>query len=92
MEKGTGNLASAALYCFTLIDMDQDGIDEIYIVNNSDPIHPLWVEAYVLERMDVLTGNVIGQWPWPNYGGIQNPCGISEIMFSGAMTMVSLFL
>jgi len=70
-KKELGIWPSAALYCFTLIDMDQDGIDEIYIVNNSDPIHPLWVEAYVLERMDVLTGNVTGQWPWPNYGGIQ---------------------
>lgn len=62
---------SAALYCFTLIDMDEDGVDEIYIVNNSDPIHPLWVEAYVMERWDVLTGRVTGTWPWPNYGGIE---------------------
>lgn len=61
---------SAALYCFTLIDMDGDGMDEIYVVNNSDPIHPLWVEAYVMERIHVLTGEVTGQWPWPNYGGI----------------------
>lgn len=62
---------SAALYNFTLIDMDEDGKDEIYVVNNSDPIHPLWVEAYVMERRDVLTGEVTGQWPWPNYGGIE---------------------
>ena len=53
-KKELGIWPSAALYCFTLIDMDQDGIDEIYIVNNSDPIHPLWVEAYVLERMDEM--------------------------------------
>ena len=36
-KKELGIWPSAALYCFTLIDMDQDGIDEIYIVNNSDP-------------------------------------------------------
>ena len=61
---------SAALYCFTLIDLDGDGVDEIYIVNNTDSIHPLWVEAYVMERRSVLTGEVTGQWPWPNPGGI----------------------
>lgn len=62
---------SAALYCFTLIDLDEDGTDEIYVVNNTDAIHPLWVEAYVMERLDVETGEVTGQWPWPVYGGIE---------------------
>lgn len=62
---------SAALYCFTLIDLDGDGADEIYVVNNTDEIHPLWVEAYVMERRDVETGEVTGRWPWPNDGGIE---------------------
>ena len=66
-----GIMPSAALYCFTLIDMDLDGIDEIYLVDNTDPEHPFWVEAFVLEQVDVLTGNIKGQWKWPNYGGLQ---------------------
>ena len=66
-----GICPSAALYCFTLIDMDGDGQDEIYIVNNTDPEHPLWIEAFVLEKRNVLTGEVEGQWKWPNYGGIE---------------------
>ncbi|MFA6844452.1 MAG: hypothetical protein WCR02_01870 [Sphaerochaetaceae bacterium] len=66
-----GIMPSAALYCFSLLDMDGDGVDEIYIVNNSDPEHPLWIEAFVLERRNVLTGEVTGQWKWPNKGGIQ---------------------
>lgn len=66
-----GILPSAALYNFTLIDLDGDGRDELYIVNNSDPVHPFWVEAFALERRDVLTGEVTGSWKWPNYGGIE---------------------
>lgn len=66
-----GIAPSAALYCFTLIDMDGDGVDELYIVNNSDPEHPLWIEAFVLERRNILTGEVTGTWKWPNYGGIE---------------------
>ena len=69
-KKDLGIWPSAALYNFTLIDMDNDGRDELYVVNNSDPVHPLWVEAYVLERRDVETGEVTGVWPWPNDGGI----------------------
>jgi len=70
-KRRLGIWPSAALYCFTLIDMDQDGRDEIYIVDTTDPEHPLWVEAFVMNRMDVLTGEVTGQWQWPNYGGLE---------------------
>ena len=66
-----GIIPSAALYCFTLIDMDSDGVDEIYLVDNSDPEHPFWVEAFVLEQINVLTGNIEQQWKWPNYGGLE---------------------
>ncbi len=70
-KRSFGILPSAALYCFTLIDMDGDGADEIYLVDNSDPEHPFWVEAFVLRRLSVLTGEVTGEWAWPNYGGIE---------------------
>ncbi|MFP4380642.1 MAG: polysaccharide lyase 11 [Candidatus Sumerlaeia bacterium] len=47
-------------------DLDGDGIDEIWFVNNTDPDHPLAVSKYVLERIDPHTGKTTGQWPWPS--------------------------
>ena len=79
-----GIMPSAALYCFTAIDMDGDGIDEIYIVDNTDPEHPFWVEAFVLEELDALTGEVKGQWKWPNYGGLErSPWYFRNHVFAG---------
>lgn len=46
-------------------DLDGDGVDEIYFVNNIDPQHPLGVSNYRLEALNAHTGNTIGQWPWP---------------------------
>ena len=46
-------------------DLDKDGCDEIWIVNNSNPGHPLDHRAYVLEKRDAKTGEVLGQWEWP---------------------------
>lgn len=46
-------------------DLDKDGIDEIWIVNNTNPGHPLDHRAYVLEKRNARTGKVMGQWEWP---------------------------
>src|SRR5690554_188487 len=46
-------------------DLDNDGIDEIWIINNTDPEHPLDHRRYVLEKVNALTGETEGQWPWP---------------------------
>ncbi len=45
-------------------DLDGDGVDEIYFVNNVDPAHPLGVSNYRLARLDARTGQLMGQWPW----------------------------
>lgn len=45
-------------------DLDQDGQDEIYIINNTDSAHPLDYSKYVLERIDALTGKAQGHWKW----------------------------
>lgn len=37
-------------------DLDGDGVDEIWFVNNLDPDHPLGVSHYCLERVDARTG------------------------------------
>ena len=50
------------IYAF---DMNQDGADEIYIVGNKDPAHPLDHRQYVLEQLNAADGRTTGQWPWP---------------------------
>lgn len=52
-------------------DLDGDGRDEIWFVNNLDPKHPLGTSSYRLERLDALTGRTTGQWVWPDSGGSQ---------------------
>lgn len=51
-------------------DLDGDGVDEIWYVNNVNTKHPLGVSGYRLERLDAHTGRATGQWVWPNKGGI----------------------
>jgi hypothetical protein len=46
-------------------DLDQDGVDELYIVSNRDPDHPLDHREYVLEQVDARTGRTIARQPWP---------------------------
>ena len=46
-------------------DLDGDGIDEIWFVNNIDAEHPLSINNLRLERIDALTSKTTGQWPWP---------------------------
>lgn len=48
-------------------DLDGDGVDEIWYVGNTNPKLPLSIDYRVLERIDPLTGEVTGQWPWPKY-------------------------
>ncbi len=52
-------------------DLDGDGVDEIWYVNNVNVKHPLGLSGYRLERIDALSGQTTGQWQWPNYGGRQ---------------------
>ena len=44
-------------------DMNRDGIDEIYVLNNTGA--PFSFMHRKLERWDALTGEVTGSWPWP---------------------------
>jgi len=46
-------------------DLDRDGVDEIYFVNNRDSEHPLDYRKYVLEQVDSATGRTLKQQPWP---------------------------
>ena len=42
-------------------DLDGDGVDEIYLIGNRDPGHPLSHFDYCLERLDVRTGETVSQ-------------------------------
>ena len=46
-------------------DLDQDGVDEIYLVGNLDPQRPLDFRQYRLEQVDAATGRTLAQKPWP---------------------------
>ena len=50
---------------FITFDLDGDGIDEIWLVNNPVGDKPFSLKARVLERIDPVTGAVTGSWPWP---------------------------
>lgn len=46
-------------------DLDGDGRDEVWHVGNADPVHPLSLRGRRLRALDGLTGNLLGEWPWP---------------------------
>ncbi|TVY08858.1 rhamnogalacturonan lyase family protein [Paenibacillus cremeus] len=49
-------------------DLNGDGEDEIWFVNNTIVQHPLTLKGYVLERLEGSTGETLGQFPWTYYG------------------------
>lgn len=49
-------------------DLDGDGIDEIWFVNNPDLDHPLNTKNRTLERVDPMNGLTTGSWPWVTNG------------------------
>ena len=54
-------------------DLDGDGAEEIWFVNNIDADHPLSLRGRRLERIDAATGKTTGRWPWPRGEADQSP-------------------
>jgi len=52
-------------------DLDGDGQDEVYLVNNSDPEHALHANACILERISAGSGKIIETHPWAKVSGHQ---------------------
>ncbi len=48
-------------------DLDGDGREEIWVVHNADPDHPLSLVGHRLARLDARTGEHTGSWPWVTY-------------------------
>lgn len=46
-------------------DLDGDGADEIWFVDNADPDHPLTLNGLRLARLDARDGKPLGAYPWP---------------------------
>ncbi len=64
-ELGPGVIPGIWFTPFFPLDLDGDGADEIWFVNNVDDEHPLSLKGRRLERLDTRTGQTLGQWPWP---------------------------
>jgi hypothetical protein len=72
-ELGPG-LVPGIWFCpFYPFDLDGDGADEIWFVNNIDDDHPLSHSGRKLERLDPRTGKTTGRWPWPAPDRNQSP-------------------
>jgi len=48
------------------LDLDRDAIDELWIINNRDPDHPLNYRQYVLQKLNPETGEMEAEIPWRN--------------------------
>ena len=64
-DLGPGNIPGIWYFPFISFDLDKDGVDEIWYVNNINPALPFSFIYRRLERLDPLTGEVTGQWQWP---------------------------
>ncbi|MHB9034016.1 MAG: polysaccharide lyase 11, partial [Anaerolineae bacterium] len=62
---GMGVVPGVWFFPFMAFDLDADGVDEIWHLYNTDADHPLRAGCYVLRRLDALSGEVTGTWPFP---------------------------
>ena len=70
-DLGKGVIPGVWFSPIAAFDLDNDGMDEVWNENTTDPGHPLDHRAFVLEKRDALTGEVKGQWKWPKPYGSQ---------------------
>lgn len=72
-ELGAGVVPGIWFLPFFPFDLDGDGVDEIWFVNDIDDEHPLTHKGRRLERLDTRTGDTLGRWPWPAPDRNQSP-------------------
>ena len=65
-DLGTGVIPGVWFTPFISFDLDGDGTDEIWFVNNLNPHLPFSLNSRVLERIDPRSGKTTGQWAWPD--------------------------
>jgi hypothetical protein len=59
-----GNIPGTWFHPILPFDLDGDGTEEIWMVQNTDPEHPLDIKKYRLVRIDPATGETTGEFPW----------------------------
>lgn len=64
-DLGMGVIPGIWFTPFLSFDLDGDGMDEIWFVNNINHEAPFSLNGRYLERLDALTGESTGRWPWP---------------------------
>ena len=62
-ELGLGLAPGIWFMPFIAFDLDEDGIDEIWFINNTSK-HPFEPTSMVLERVNSINGNTIAQYPF----------------------------
>lgn len=62
---GRGTVPGVWFSPFIVFDLDQDGVDEIYFVHNTDDEHPFSQFNTVLEKIDTVTGETMACYPFP---------------------------
>ena len=65
-DLGNGVIPGVWYAPFISFDLDGDGVDEIWFLNNLNPDLPFSLNARVLERIDPVSGKTTGQWKWPD--------------------------
>ncbi len=65
-DLGNGVIPGVWYTPFISFDLDEDGVDEIWFLNNLNPNLPFSLNARVLERIDPISGITTGQWKWPD--------------------------
>jgi len=71
-DLGKGNIPGIWFEPMISFDLDGDGVDEIWLLDNKRPDLPFTFEHRILERIDPLTGEVTGQWTWPDHTVFEN--------------------
>lgn len=64
-DLGTGVIPGIWFCPVLAIDLDMDGTDEIYFLNNKNPQTPFSFMYRKLEAIDPRTGDITGSWDWP---------------------------
>ncbi|MDR1734259.1 MAG: hypothetical protein LBR73_05210 [Oscillospiraceae bacterium] len=66
-DLGPDNIPGVWFVPVIAFDLDKDGNDEIYYVNNINRGHPFSIVGRQLQKLDARTGEPCGAWPWPRY-------------------------
>ncbi len=72
-EWGPGVMPGVWFCPFIAFDLDQDGMEEIYMVHNTDDMRPFSVRNSVVEKIDPRNGKTMGTWEFPAINTMYEP-------------------